>query len=302
MTEILDDLHVMDVNDSILVSIAMPVWNGQDTLYSAIRSLILQTHSNWELILIDDGSTDGTVEIARSFDDKRIRIFSDSLRLGLAARLNQAIDLCRGQYFARLDADDIAYPERLAIQVAYLKNNPDVDLVGSSGIVFSNNGQAIGLLPIDESHSDICRKPWSGFYLGHPTWMGKIMWFKTVRYNSVALKAQDLDLLLRTYKTSRFAGLSQMLIGYRQDSISIRKLIITRYYVSRALLRSKREIGLIYLIWGMFGQFVKAVVDVVAFVTGLDQILLNHRAYPTIPVNELEKWKQVFDVCNRGRK
>jgi glycosyltransferase involved in cell wall biosynthesis len=284
-----------------LVSIGMPVWNSEATLSLTIHSLILQTYTNWELLLLDDGSSDATVAVARAFQDTRIRIYSDSQRLGLAARLNQAIDYSHGVFFARLDADDIAYPNRLEIQVAFLLANQNIDLVGSAGMVFSNQGDPIGILPVQEAHEKICRTPWSGFYLGHPTWMGKMDWFRKHRYDATAIKAQDLDLMLRTYKTSRFFGLPQILIGYRQDRISIRKCVVSRYHVALALIRSRSQLGIFNLNRGLLGQFFKGIVDVVALSTGLNRRILKHRANPLISTNEIQNWKQVFDACNERR-
>jgi glycosyltransferase involved in cell wall biosynthesis len=266
----------------------MPVWNGAKTLSATLRSLLQQDYSNWELLLMDDGSTDSTLKVASALSDSRIRLISDSQRKGLAAQLNQAIDASRGKYFARLDADDTGFPNRLSVQVAFLEANPAVDLVGSAGMVFGNKGEPIGLLPVRGTHEEICCRPWSGFYLGHPTWMGNMSWFRKHRYNSAAIKAQDYDLLLRTYKTSRFPGLEQVLIGYRQDRISVRKRIESRYHVSRSLVRSKHHVGLANLIRGLFGQFAKSTVDVFALSTGLDRRILNHRAKPLPPRQEFE--------------
>src|SRR5512135_1398022 len=117
-----------------LVSIGMPVRNNEATLALAIRSILEQTYTNWELLLIDDGSSDGTLRVMRGFTDERIRIFSDGLSLGLPDRLNQAIDASRGEYFARMDGDDVSYPRRLGRQVDYLRHHPQVDLVGAWAI------------------------------------------------------------------------------------------------------------------------------------------------------------------------
>src|SRR4051812_22555449 len=109
-----------------LVSVVLPVRDGASTIAYAIESILRQTLAEWELLLIDDGSQDATFAIAESYKDARIRLLKDGQRLGIATRLNQGIDLARGRYLARMDADDIAYPERLAIQVAYLDSNPRV--------------------------------------------------------------------------------------------------------------------------------------------------------------------------------
>src|ERR1700733_14082702 len=117
-----------------IITIAMPFYNSAATLELAIRSLLNQSYGNFELLLCDDGSDDQGFAIARSFDDPRLICWSDGRRLRLAARLNECIDRARGLYLARMDADDIAYPDRLARQLAFLGSHPDVDLC-SAGIM-----------------------------------------------------------------------------------------------------------------------------------------------------------------------
>src|ERR1700684_499695 len=99
-----------------LVSIGMPVYDCEKTIAVSLRSILNQTFTEWELIIIDDGSQDGTLARAREFDDPRIRIVDGQRNLGLPARLNQAVHLSGGTYFARMDGDDIAYPERIEKQ------------------------------------------------------------------------------------------------------------------------------------------------------------------------------------------
>ena len=97
-----------------IITIAMPFYNSAATLELSIRSLLNQSYSDFELLLCDDGSDDQGLAIAHSFDDPRMVCWSDGRRLRLAARLNECIDRARGRYLARMDADDIAYPDRLA--------------------------------------------------------------------------------------------------------------------------------------------------------------------------------------------
>jgi glycosyltransferase involved in cell wall biosynthesis len=102
------------------VTIAMPFFNNAATLELSIRSLLNQSCGDYELLLCDDGSYDESLAIAHSFDDPRVICWSDGRRLGVGARLNECIDRARGPYMARMDADDIAYPNRLAQQMAFL--------------------------------------------------------------------------------------------------------------------------------------------------------------------------------------
>jgi glycosyltransferase involved in cell wall biosynthesis len=219
-----------------LVSVAMSVHNGARTVAAAIRSILWQTLSDWELILINDASTDETEAILSSFRDPRIRVIDQCERKGLATRLNQSIDHARGKYIARMDADDVAYPERFERQVRYLESHPDVDLLGHGAVLFKGEGEVIGLYPTAQSHEEICRRPWWGFPLAHPTWMGKRAWFDRHRYDSCLTKGQDQELLLRSYRDSRFAALQDSLLGYRVHQVSVRRTVRGRYFYCRALL------------------------------------------------------------------
>ena len=164
------------------------------------------------------------IAIAKQFNDPRIRVIENPQNEGLAAKLNQGIDLSQGQYFARMDQDDIAYPERLAKQVAYLDAHPATDLVAARAVIFTSAGEALGLLPFYATHAEICARPWSGFYMPHPTWMGRLTWFKLHHYRMPeVVRGEDQELLLRTYHQSFFACLPDVLLGYRLDEISWRK-------------------------------------------------------------------------------
>jgi len=277
-----------------LVSIAMPVHNSGKTLRRAIRSVIWQTYPDWELILIDDGSTDESGHIAASFHDPRIRVISDGRKLGLAARLNQALDICHGEYFARLDADDVAYPERLQRQVDFLQQHGEIDLLGTGAVVFGSDGSAVGVFPLRQSHDAICRSPWSGFYLAHPTWMGRTEWFRKHRYRSEMRKAQDQDLLLRSWHTSRFACLPEILNGYAQESLSLKKILVTRYYFSKSLVRAAVRRGQ-YLsgLLALATQLAQGMVDAFSILTGLERVILRHRALP-VSMQERTRWEQCW--------
>jgi glycosyltransferase involved in cell wall biosynthesis len=282
-----------------LVSIGMPLFNAERTLSVTVRSLFHQAHENWELFLIDDGSPDGTVGIARSFADNRIRVVEGGVNLGLPSRLNQAVSLAGGTFFARMDQDDVAYPERLARQVEYLVSHPDVHVLGTSVMVFGSEGRPIGVRHAPGcSHTEICAHPCSGFPLAHPTWLGRTSWFRAHPYTADAIMCEDQDLLLRTHSESRFASLAEILLGYREERISIRKLLRTRCCFSRALVREAlRRRSPAYLM-GVPQQMLKAAIDMAAITSGLNYRLLRHRARPATE-DELRGWAQVWAQCGR---
>jgi glycosyltransferase involved in cell wall biosynthesis len=218
-----------------LVTVALPVYNGGKYLRPAVLSIVNQTFKDWELLIIDDGSTDNALQSIVGINDARIRIFRDGKNMGLATRLNECIDLARGQYFARMDQDDLSYPERLECQVRELVTDSKIDLVATRAVTISSDDWLTGLLPSAATNADICTKPWRGFYLPHPTWMGRIAWFRRFRYAEPApYFCEDQELLLRSYEISHFSMIMQPLFAYRvRDRVNWYKLMRTRVAVLR---------------------------------------------------------------------
>lgn len=213
-----------------LVTVAMPVFNAGRFLRPAVLSIIRQTFTDWELLIIDDGSTDGAVDLIADIDEPRIIIVRDGENKGLAARLNEAVDRARGKYFARMDQDDISYPERLERQVTMLELHPEIDLCAVCCVTINTNDELIGTLPFALGHEEICARPWLGFYLPHPTWTGRTGWFRRYRYASPGRYfCEDQELILRTFRVSRFVTLPETLFAYRtRDRINWLKSIRTR--------------------------------------------------------------------------
>lgn len=284
----------VDMSSAPLISIGMSIRNNAKTLAMSLRSILRQTCTDWELILIDDGSTDSSLAVADRFRDQRIRLVSKNRSCGLSCRLNQAIDLARGKYFARMDGDDVCFADRLAHQYQFLDDHPEVDLLGSGGIVFSGDGAPLGLRRTPTTHEDICRHPWSGFYLAHPSWMGRIEWFRRYRYDERAVKAQDYDLLLRTHRTSRFAALSEPLIGYREEELDLRKNIASRRQTAAAQWRYAREEGCwASLPMALAGQVAKGLVEVGVIGSGIERLALRHRAIP-MDAEAKRRWQELW--------
>lgn len=279
-----------------LVTIGMPVRNCEGTLATAIRSIVNQTYARWELIVVDDGSRDRSVEIVRGFCDRRIRIVHDGLHAGLPTRLNQVVGLSRGQYFARMDGDDVSFPERLQRQIAYMESHPSVDLLAASVVVFRGNGVVLGQRRCPASHEELCRHPWSSFPMPHPTWLGRTEWFRKHPYDPRAVRAEDQELLLRTHRQSRFAGLQQSLLGYREEQLRLRPLSRGRMnYVRAGQRQFFREHE-----WGnaaavTLGHGLKMLADAVAIWSGLEHRLLRHRARP-ISEALLRQWTLVWEL------
>ena len=282
-----------------LVSIGMPIYNCQETIAASVNSILNQTYDNWELILIDDGSKDRTLTVVKSFNDSRIKVISDGVNKNLPNRLNEAISLSKGKYFARMDGDDVSYPERIAAQVDYLENHPEVDLLATNIVVIDRHNNAVGGFAPIESHEEICRRPWAGFPMTHPTWMGKLDWFRAHRYRPQAIRTEDTDLMLRTFDTSRFARLPEVMLGYRVDSLSLKKILPGRYYTSLSLIDKALTSKKYLFALGVIEQAAKAAVDILAISTGLNFKILKHRVGETLSEAEQDKWQQVWHDCNQ---
>lgn len=275
-----------------LISIGMPVFNGAGTLRESIRSIIMQSYTNWELLIMNDGSTDESMDIAGSFTDSRIKIVTGGENRGLSARMNQAVRMSRGELFARMDADDIAYPQRLFIQQSYLHNHPDIDLLAAATISFRRKGGVLGRLSVFCEHEHICTRPWNGFYMPHPTWMGKTAWFRQHRYETFADGAEDQDLLLRTYRVSRFACLKEPLLAYREGDRSLKKMLRTRRIFANAYIRqfmAERHYGMAIKVVGFL--FLKSIADILNLLFGFARMRNE-----LLPLSESEQsaWQMLW--------
>ncbi|MDO9406433.1 MAG: glycosyltransferase [Polaromonas sp.] len=203
----------------VLVSVLMPVYNAGCDLRLAVISVVRQTFTSWELILMDDGSTDDAFASIADINDARIHIHRDGHNRGLAARLNEACDLARGAYMARMDQDDVSFPDRFACQVQALQADSALDVVAVRAITIDERGDIVGHFPFAGTHAEICAKPWRGFYFPHPAWMGRVEWFRKFRYASPGpYFCEDQELLLRSYQQSHFRTLDQVLFAYRVRS------------------------------------------------------------------------------------
>lgn len=122
-----------------LVSIIMPVYNSEKYIDDAIQSVLSQTYSNWELIIVNDGCTDKTVEKIKSYKDERIFLYNLDKNMGRGFARNYAIKQCRGEFVAIFDADDISLPRRLELQVKFLNYHKEISIVGGQALYFSDN-------------------------------------------------------------------------------------------------------------------------------------------------------------------
>lgn len=205
---------------------------------SAIQSVLNQTHSNFELIVIDDGSTDNTAECVKSLSDERIRYIKNDKNVGLPETLNRGVLEANADYIARMDADDFCVKERFEIQLEWLQSHLDVDLVSSNVATFDDETNlVIGIQAGALDHDGITRRPWSSVPMPHPTWMGRTSWFRENKYANVA-RAEDQEVLLRALPNSRYARLPEILLFYRVRGFNFRGSFIARLSLMRAQVKT----------------------------------------------------------------
>lgn len=276
-----------------LVSIVMSMRDSAATIASALRSIQLQTLQNWETIVVDDGSSDDSAAIVSRFDDVRIRLVREPVSVGLAARLNQAIAISRGVFIARMDADDLCFPDRLERQVARLQHEPQLDVLSCGAVVFSDDGQLLGELPVGLVHEAITARPLHGFPFPHPTWCGRAEWFRNNPYDPKMVKTQDQDLLLRTYQRSRFAALDEVLVAYRQDELELSKMLLGRRMFMASIWREAQRSGrFLPAMQGIAMQAIKSGIDLATIGSGLGGFAQRRRlrsVRPSVP----RRWEEL---------
>ena len=200
------------------VSVAISICNAERYIGEAVESVLNQTFGDFELIIIDDGSTDGTADLLRRYAeaDDRIRLTIRDNR-GIPQSLNEAIDLSRGEYTARMDGDDICLPQRLERQVAFLDAHPEVVAVGCHRLLIDADGDPINTPTEAQSHEEIDRflMQCKGA-IPHPGAMIRTAALKQIGgYRAKFTAAQDLDLWLRLGELGELANLPDVLLRYR---------------------------------------------------------------------------------------
>jgi len=219
----------------------MPVYNGAAYLREAMDSMLRQTFGDFEFLIINDGSTDKSVEIVESYRDPRIRLVNNESNLGLISTLNKGIDLATGEYIARMDCDDISSPKRLEHQVAFLESHPDVGVCGTWAKVFNVEWSYVLQHPTD--HEGIKCLMFINSSIVHPSTMFRRNLFisNNLYYDESFQHAEDYELWLRAARYTRLANIPEILIDYR---ISVSQVSAVHQQEQRETAASVRELQL----------------------------------------------------------
>jgi glycosyltransferase involved in cell wall biosynthesis len=201
----------------------MSVHNDARYLPQSVESILAQTLGDFEFLITDDGSTDGSGDYLRALRDPRIRLLSNTTNLGLTRSLNRGLNAAAGHFVARMDADDVAVPDRLARQVEFLSARPEVGIVGSSRTLIDERGSFVANAPAVEGDLGIRWKCLLGNPFAHPTMMLRLDLLDRhwLRYDESFRTAQDYELWTRLLTVTRGANLAEPLLKYRlRDGVS----------------------------------------------------------------------------------
>jgi glycosyltransferase involved in cell wall biosynthesis len=223
---------------SPLVSVVMSVYNGQAYLHEAIRSILNQTFINFEFIIINDGSSDNSLSIINSYKDKRIICIDNFDNMGLIYSLNKGIEIAKGKYIARMDADDISLPNRLMEQVHFLENNEKVGVLGCNYIQFNENSETEYLAIQDQE--EIMSKMIFNASVIHPSLLIRksVLEDQLIIFNPLYKHAEDYELWSRLLFATTFSNVNKTLFKYRLHQGQVTTIHSTEQLKSANLIRS----------------------------------------------------------------
>lgn len=219
------------------LTVLMSVFNGAAHVHESIESILAQTYSQFEFLIIDDASTDATAEVLLSFaaKDSRVRIVQNKENLGLGASLRLGVLQASGIWIARMDADDIAFPDRLEKQLRYLHRHPEVDVLGTWAYDVDDHGGVAGLRTVPVDPAQIARLVWANPFIHSTVVFKRSSVLSVGSYDPSLAKRQDYDLWFRCVAARlRLANLPMPLLKYRLSEAHYRR---NRWTVAKAHVR-----------------------------------------------------------------
>jgi glycosyltransferase involved in cell wall biosynthesis len=271
-----------------LVSVIIPVYNGEQYIAECIESILKQTYAHQEIIVVDDASTDRSVEILKSYRDSRILLIRNEINLGLAASVNHAIRKSNGAYIARMDADDIASPLRIAKQVDFLTKHTDVSILGTAMRSFGY-GRYLHTFPV--THAACKPRLLFNVCFGHPTVMFRRGVFDdpTSFYTETLRQfSEEYDLWCRLVNRYTFANLPEVLLQYRtfppqQKNDAEKKRRANSFIIRKQFIRSE---------WGSMSE---------EFFHFHDHLCHVDKAKNLNEFNEWLQWLKKMEILNSER-
>lgn len=214
------------------VCVIMPVYNGEKTIKLALASLLNQSYTNWECVIVNDGSTDGTRSILDSLKDPRFRIFHLNKNCGRGVARDEALKRSEGDYLAYLDADDMMYKDKLKVQVEFLEANPGIRMVSCGCITMNENFEALRASGMTSFMSDNIMKYGQALPLLLGATMVRLDQAKIFSYNHYLDVGEDYDYFARYCEGYHYANIGKPYYYYLTGNVTAKKLM---YYQTNAL-------------------------------------------------------------------
>lgn len=265
-----------------LVTVGLTVHNEPlEVLYDAIKSVYAQSFEDWELIIARDGVTDEIQAALDKLTDPRVRVIGGDDNLGVGVRHNQITTAARGTYIAKLDGDDIMFPDRLATQIAFLADKPDNAVVGTGALIIDQFNEVRGERTAVRPHS----KPadaLSGVPVTHPTAMARTSWFATHPYDETLIRSQDFGLWIASYNETEFFNIDDPLLFYRITAPMKYSRFARRYKYARQAIRklgsNVATTSEVTKAWAL--TWVKQAGAAAGFATGKQDVFYNRTLVP----------------------
>jgi glycosyltransferase involved in cell wall biosynthesis len=238
-----------------LVSVIMPVYNGEKFLRDSIESILNQTYKNFEFIIVDDGSTDNSVRIIKEYQkkDKRIKLIENKKNLGQSKSLKIGLKNTKGFYYSKMDCDDISDKNRLEKELDFLEKNKDYVIVGSNLEIIDEDKKKIGYRFYPQENKEIKKTLIFKSPFAYPSTMIKLELLKTIIYDEKYLYCEDYDLWFKLLKYGKGKNLPDFLLKYRinKNQVKSKRLKIQlkeTIQVQRKYLFTKEYFSLLALI------------------------------------------------------
>lgn len=287
-----------------MVTIGIPIFNAEATLLETVQSVIAQSVTDWELILIDDGSRDRSLSIAKSINDPRVRVLSDGVNKGLPTRLNQIVDEAKYDFIMRMDADDLMHPQRLEKQLKVLQENESIDLVCTGLYSVTNQlelkGARNSLIPHPLTLADVV----NGYcQIVHASILVRKSWYLRNRYNPASKRIEDYELFVTAASRGdlRVKAMDEYLYVYREEgNVQFNKL--KQVYLSKfRFITLNRQLNIPVWLRLRFGmvQLFKLSVAYVLHVLKLNRLMLMLRG--NSPVSP-QLQKDLNEILRKIRK
>lgn len=211
------------IGNDVTITVIMAVYNSEKFLEQSIESILSQTFKEFRFLIINDGSTDGSKKLIQSYNDERIVLVNNANNLGLTKSLNKGISLTKSKYIVRMDADDIAFKNRLQVQFEFMEKNKDIGILGSQVIHFYDEGGRKKFKYKDLHHKSInaallCYNP-----IMHPTVMirNDILTFNNIKYDEKLVASQDYGLWVEMSHVTKIINLPDTLLYYRVSNNNV---------------------------------------------------------------------------------